>query len=563
MSKRQKNQPNTGSKAVDEQELSEGVVLKAIGELLSKKKSDAALAHYPTLRIQTNNIHSALTNAILSTDSIVDLWAAKLEKDIYVSEEFRRVDASISSYRIIAPALSKSMHQTASFLLDETKIIPAVQSKDILKTRPSFSDFVRLGAAARSFLDSLVQTSYQLATFDGKQLNYKFLQSLVSFVPVAPQSIKTNIGSPKLHKILNSYASLDTKKRKDSSYTKASHEQFPQRLEVACKKANYSNIGKRNIELLFNFCSDFVHSGYVSVLALGEPGTDFIMGSADDAFTPRAENFSELKQRILVECAKAYTGIFLPVLQLAIDRTLTQERQWADLINNSIDSVNQPLSITGRKLVEPIRSGIKSGALLRIDCMCGQSFNLSEVKHEWDHYCRFCGSRFQLFEVPEETDYVISSSGPGDVQGSDATKIKDLSPDLHSKLIRIFKKHSIALSKDPIEFKFIYDLLRCDESTLKTNTCVTHAPDELEKEKCDTLTFVAAKSLERCPIIYIECNCGSTCRYVTSSATNICYCSHCKQNIGILGVSGNIEKIETRNSDGSTGYIQVQAKKRS
>lgn len=563
MNKPRKTKPNTRKKPIDELELSEGEVLEAISELFGKKKSDAALAHYPTLRIQTNNLHAALQKSISSTNAIVDRWAIKLEEDSHTDEDFRTSDSPLSPYRIIAPALVRNMHHTANFLLDETRIIPAVQSKDISKTIPSFSDFVRLGAAVRAFLDSLVQTSYQLTTFDGKQLNYKFLQSLISFAPVAPQSLKTNIASPKLQKILNSYASLETKQRKDSSFTKASNEQFPQRLEAVCQKVNCESKRRRNIELLFNFCSDFVHSGYVSVLALGEPGAGFIMGGPDDSFTPRAENFSELKQRLLVECANAYAEIFLPVLRKAINRTLIQDDQWKDLLNNSISVINESLAIIGRKLIEPVRKGaLGSGEELSIDCMCGRSLNLSTIQHEWDHYCRFCGSRFKFCEVPEETDYIISSSGPGDVLGSDAKKIRHLDHSELSKLDRIFRKHSNKLSKEPVEFRLVDDLMRCNEDTLQTDSYVTHVPTDIEKETCDTFTWVATKSLERCAIIQITCICGKICNYQTSPKSSVCHCPRCNRNIGIFGISGNIEKLEIKNTDGSPGHIEVQARNR-
>lgn len=563
MTRNRKANSDPKKRPTAELKLSEGEVLNAISELFLKRKSDAALAHYPTLRIQTNNLHAALRESIFSISEIVELWAEKLGNDSRTDEKFRNPGSPLSSYRIIAPALVRNMHYTSDFLLEETQGIPAVQPKDISKTIPSFSDFIRLGAAVRAFLDSLVQTSYQLATFDGKQLNYKFLQSLISFAPVAPQSLQTNIASQKLQEILKNYASLENKKRKDSSFTKSSNEQFSQRLEVACQHAHCDNKRRRNIDLLFNFCSDFVHSGYVSVLALGEPGAGFIMGGPDDAFVPRAENFAELKQRLLTECANAYAEIFLPIFGSAINKTLTDEDQWSDLLKSSTSTIKKSLSIIGRVLIEPVRKGVLgTGESLSIDCMCGHSMSLSEIQHEWDRYCHSCGSRFKLHEVPEDTDYVISSSGIGNVLGSDAKKIKYLDHSERSKLDRIFRKHSYKLNKEPVEFQLINDLTRCNEDTLKTDSRVTHAPTEAEKKKCDLFTWVAAKSLERCATILITCNCGEVCNHQNSPNSSICQCPRCKRNIGIFGISGQIEHVEIMNPDGTIGEIEIQARNR-
>ena len=173
----------------------EASVLRAISGLLTAKKSAAALAHYPTLRIQTNNLHAALERAIQATDGIVGEWSAKLSDDTQVASEFQPQSMPLFAYRIIAPALVRNLHQTADFLLEEAEGTSPVDVDRVGETIPSFSDFVKLGAAVRGFLDALVQAAYQLATFDGRQLNYKFLQSLLSFATVAPPSLHANIVS--------------------------------------------------------------------------------------------------------------------------------------------------------------------------------------------------------------------------------------------------------------------------------------------------------------------------------------------------------------------------------
>ncbi|RYD17764.1 MAG: hypothetical protein EOP89_18380, partial [Lysobacteraceae bacterium] len=187
---------------------------------------------------------------------------------------------------------------------------------------PSFSDFVRLGAATRVFLDALVQTAFQLVAFDGPQLNYKFLHSLLGFAPVAPASLHKNIYSPEIQAALTKFASMSGTDIKNSQFVTRSNEQFGQRLKVAGEHVGLSEQRRRNLELAYSFCSDFVHSGYVSTLAVGEASPGFIMGGPGDAFTPDAENFAELKQRLLAECAGAYADLLIPALLSALGRTL-------------------------------------------------------------------------------------------------------------------------------------------------------------------------------------------------------------------------------------------------
>lgn len=543
----------------------EANVLRAISGLLTAKKSAAALAHYPTLRIQTNNLHAALEKAILTTDRIVGEWSAKLLDDTKVTSEFHLPAAPLFAYRTIAPALVRNVHQTADFLLDEAQGTPPVDVDRVGETVPSFSDFVKLGAAVRGFLDALVQTAYQLATFDGRQLNYKFLQSLLSFATVAPPSLHANIVSPDMQTVLDAYVALAGKDRKSSAFTKAAHDQFPQRLLVVCQLAALPDWRRRNIELLFSFCSDFVHSGYVSVLAIGEPGPGFILGGPGDAFTPRAENFAELKQRLLAECAGAYTDLLLPVLKQAIGRTLAEAMPtgWSNELDHSARDIGGVREILHRQLVEPVRQDlIGSKTVLRINCMCGAQVDVRPPHHDWDRFCPTCGSRFVFHEVSPEVDYVVSPAGVGDVLGGDATKIADLGDVATDKLKQIAAKHAPKDGEGEVRFLLITDLVGCDENTLAVPSRVTSAPGGHRKGQCTSFTFVASKSLERCAAVRIQCNCGAEVDYQTAARTNVCRCARCRTYIGLLGVAGDGLSVQILNPDGTPGMAPVQARDR-
>lgn len=123
---------------------SQADVLHAIAALFEARPSAAALGHYPTLRIQTDNLHDALSAAIGSVDMIVDEWAVELACDDRVAPEFRSAGSILSAYRTIAPALVHNVHRTADFLLEETRAMPAVDTDRAGETTPSFSDFAAL-----------------------------------------------------------------------------------------------------------------------------------------------------------------------------------------------------------------------------------------------------------------------------------------------------------------------------------------------------------------------------------------------------------------------------------
>jgi hypothetical protein len=97
---------------------SDATVLQAIADLLMVRRSSAGLAHYPTLRIQTNNLHAALDGAMKRAALVVDEWSAKLADNTQVTAEFRpKGTALLLPYRTIAPFLVRNLHQTADSLL--------------------------------------------------------------------------------------------------------------------------------------------------------------------------------------------------------------------------------------------------------------------------------------------------------------------------------------------------------------------------------------------------------------------------------------------------------------
>jgi len=308
-----------------------------------------------------------------------------------------------------------------------------------------------------------------------------------------------------------------------------------------------------------------VHSGYVSVLAIGGEVPGFILGGVGDAFTPRAENFAELKQRLLAECAGVYADLLVPLLRQAMDRMLLSGAPiaWVDRLNIVTARIDDVRAILHRRLVEPVRRGLLgSGEVLDIRCICGGQVQLEPPHHEWDRFCPDCGSRFSLYEVGDAVDYVVSAAGIGDVLGGDAPKIAELGQAARDKLSRIAATHAPVDEKDEVSFILITDLERCDEGSLQVPNQVTSGPSDADRTRCSLMAFVAAKSMERCPVVRITCNCGTVTDYQTVTGTNIVQCSRCKTNIGLLGISGDMEDVSTLKPDGSPASAPIQARNR-
>jgi hypothetical protein len=543
----------------------EGEVLRAIGDLLAQRRREAALAHYPTLRIQTGKLHAALRAAIEAVTQVASGWSQQLGRDQSVASEFRLATALLHPYRIIAPALVRNLNRSSEFLFDEARPAPAVDVDHVDDAIPSFSDFIRLGAAARVFLDAVVQTAFQLVAFDARQLNYKFLQSLQGFASVAPPSLHVNIYSPEIQTALTRFAAMSSTEIKSSLFVTRSNEQFGQRLEVSAERVGLPKQRRRNLELLYSFCSDFVHSGYVSTIATSEAGLGYITGSPSDAFTALAENFAEVKQRVLAECVGAYADLLIPALLSALNRMLLHgaKPDWVSALTAGAVGVETIRAVLNRELVKPIRKGlVGSDTTIRIDCICGGHLDWRPPHHEWDTFCSTCGSRLRPLLVDEDVDYVVSPSGPYDVIGGDAHRIAELEPGLREKLVRIVDRHRPVPEGKGIPFVLIHDLARCEEDTLKVPTMFVAIPVGDAREKCALGSFVAAKSLERCAVVRIVCDCGATVDYQTRDDTNVCRCDACGRSIGLFGVSGGGIDIAIRNPDGTERRAPIQARHR-
>jgi hypothetical protein len=164
-----------------------------------------------------------------------------------------------------------------------------------------------------------------------------------------------------------------------------------------------------------------------------------------------------------------------------------------------------------------------------------------------------------MHEVPADVEYVISNSGPGDVTGGKATKIRELPARLRQKLTRISEKHKPpAGDRNAISFLHITDLENTDADTLEVPVRVLGVPSAEVKQRCQLFTFVSGKALTRTTEFPIRCNCGATALYDVSSERYVVRCPQCSSLIGLIVVSGDSTHVSGQGSDGLPSEYPIQ-----
>lgn len=533
-----------------------GEVLGVIAANLTAVKSTAALSHYPSLRVQTRNLNDGMAKSIDAISSVLVALKTALNDDASVSDEFRDRDNPLYHYRQLAPRIIENLLLITRKLLKETPPEPSLEVHELEKLHDKFEDFCDLATAVRQFTDTAVETSYQLSALDPKYLNFKVLESLASFVMVAPPSLQVPIYSAELETIVQDFVGMSSRDRKNSDFTHASNEQFPQRTKYLCKtlKPSFHSNVEGNLNTVFKFCSDFAHIGYVSTLVIGSDKVgQYILGGPGDAFVARAENFAELKWQLLRESALFYADVFLRALLVFCCKSLTQTARAPveSSIQMAIDDMAKVYRLTHRTLVEPIVKGlIGSDTTIGIECNCGGRIDWAPPHHAWDNYCGTCGARFEMHEVPPEIGYVVSAQGPGDVTGSSATKIADLPDDVRAKLKRIWQIHKESLSaKKGVAFIHISDPENVNENTLEEQAQVLRMPTE--KDACDLYAVVANAAIRSRDEIDIHCNCGTRVPWKKPFQESTVLCGNCGSRIGLMVVSGDPGYLVGVNPDGT------------
>jgi hypothetical protein len=531
-----------------------GEVLSVIADALTRQPANHALEHLPSLRARTRRLHNDFVSVLDKADALVTDWGRALRDDEVVVDAFKRPGSSQEPFRRIAPIIVSNFQRVARALTKETTpSAPATTVDELSKVVARFEDFINLGSVVRQYTDSVVETSYQLGNLDAAKFNYKFLESLVSFAPVAPVSLHQTLYSDALQAAVSEFAAMTGGQRRDSAFSRDEHAQFGRRVAWLKERLGTTDRLEQSLNKIFKFCSDFVHLGYASSVALGPVSTPQIVMGAGDLFTAPTLNYAELRVRLLGECARYYAEIFAPTLVYAFEAMLVD----ADDFVVRARELTELLSVTrhyvaGVMAIEFIKDGlIESDQSIQIECgFCETTLKWQAPHHVWDCYCEGCGKQFQADVVPEAVDYIVSSEGFSKVNGSDAPEIDALSVPLREKLDAIRQRHVPAREGEPLPYVSVTDLERVEVETLNVPSICTSRPGPEYDGQYPVIAYAASKALARQIEVAIHCNCGAQVIYAPATGSNVCRCKACQTLIGIFGISGNATEMPVLDGPG-------------
>ena len=529
-----------------------GRVLAVVAETLTRQPHSDAREHFQSLRARTRRLQRDFVDAIETADALIAEWRQALQDDAAVSDAFKRRDSDQEPFRRIAPIVAANFQRVAQMLATATEPAPPATTLEVLNS-VEFEDFIDLGAAVRQYTDSLVETSYQLAALDAAKFNFKFLDSLYSFAPVAPESLRQTLYSGALQATLTEFAEMKGGQRNNSEFSRNEHAQFGQRVAWLLQQLGANDELEWSLTKIFKFSSDFVHLGYASGVALA-PSPQIVMGTGD-FYTPRTLNYAELRVRLLGECVRYYAEVFLPALAITFEAMLIDPANLTERardMGRRLQGVRQYLA--GHPVHEFIKDGlIGSDQTIHIECgLCGTNVDWQPPHSMWDCYCEGCGKRFVADVVAEAVDYIVSGEGVSKVNGSDAPEIADLSESLREKLQTIRLRH--LPEREGAEFRYlrITDLEHVDIETLEVPSIVTSRPGPQHDGQFQLVAYVASKALERQPQIEVHCNCRTIVTYQTATGTNVCRCLACNNSIGIFGLAGDASHLPVMDAPGGS-----------
>ena len=546
------NEPEVNTGRVDP--IRAGEVLRVIAEALVRQPVNYAVEHFPSLRARTRRLRMDFVSALDAADGLVSDWRRVLEDDAVVASAFKRSDSSQEPFRRIAPIVAANFQRIARELANSTEpALPAIVADKLDTVAVKFEDFINLGSIVRQYVDSLIESSYQLFTLDAAKFNYKFLESLASFAPVAPVSLHQTLYSDALQAIVAEFVTMSGRQRRDSAFSQVEHAKFGDRVAWLVKNLGASQQFESSLNGIFKFCSDFVHLGYASSVALGPTDSHQIVLGSHDYYTAPALNYAELRVRLLGECVLYYAEIFMPAMARAFEMMLVDGKPiatHAHEISRRLGTVRRYLSDSPS--IEFIKDGlIGSDQPIRIECgACGASFEWHAPHRARDCYCEGCGMQFRPEIVPEAVDYVVSSEGASRVNGSDAPEIADVAAPFRQKLDLIRQRHVPVRAGDALRYAQITDLERVNVETLDVPSMCTSRPAPEHDGQFRLIAYVASKALERLHQVTVRCNCGAKVVYEPAAGSNVCRCQTCGTFIGIFGVSGDATHILVADTPG-------------
>ena len=430
--------------------MNEKDVIKSIATNLSEKRSAAALNNYEVLYNNINYVNKLLDNFINNIIHLEKDIENKIKISDNVNDEFKTNASSKFYFRDIIPRiLLNDIEVLKKFsLISKGDDITGIDVKNVHFLKKEFIDYSEFVTITRQTLDSLVSDAYQMILLDEKEMNFHVLTSLKSFELYATKSIRQSLFNEEITHALDEFDNLNYNQRVrgvESNITKCSKKTFGEKLDFIFGEIGLISDTNFIDELknLFKFSSEFTHIGYISTFFSSAEQTDIVFGSNLGPYLLSTENFNELKYEIIETMIKFLVTVYMASISKTLERIFCTKysEKIIEEIEEYIKDLMGYVNTRNNEYYFFIREGlIQSDQTIELPCMCGRINNWKSPHDLSDVYCKSCGSKFNLIEVEGNPGYIMTSSGPAKVIGSDVPDLAEMSFEERKELFEEWEK---------------------------------------------------------------------------------------------------------------------------
>ena len=283
---------------------------------------------------------------------------------------------------------------------------------------------------------------------DEKEMNFHVLTSLKSFELYATKSIRQSLFNEEITHALDEFDNLNYNQRVrgvESNITKCSKKTFGEKLDFIFGEIGLISDTNFIDELknLFKFSSEFTHIGYISTFFSSAEQTDIVFGSNLGPYLLSTENFNELKYEIIETMIKFLVTVYMASISKTLETIFCTKysEKIIEEIEEYIKNLMGYVNTRNNEYYFFIREGlIQSDQTIELPCMCGRINNWKSPHDLSDIYCKSCGSKFNLIEVEGNPGYIMTSSGPAKVIGSDVPDLAEMSFEERKELFEEWEK---------------------------------------------------------------------------------------------------------------------------
>lgn len=417
-------------------------ILRHIASAFSERKSSAALNNYSVLSSNIQYVNNVLRFATHVFTGIESAASQQLATPTNCKDCYREPTPLAPFTRIIPRVIANGLAMLEKFVLvTEADDRRGITVDNVAKLHRGFMAYNGLVTTARQLVDSMISDSYQLWLLDPRALNYHVLVSLNSFDRYVTPSIRQALFTKETVDVLVEFRKLRFGDWANSPITCCAQPTFGRKVDFLFDKLGLTSEQAFSEELkdLFRFSSEFTHIGYVSTFFSSSAGAEVIFADDVGPYLPSTENFSELKYRILETATRLLACVYLPSIAQCWKEILEPDaaQPLSGSIDSLVDETQQRLKTRNAQYYFFVKSGLlKSDGVIALPCMCGVVRHWAPPHKAEDLYCKGCGSHFNLLEIEGDGGYVITSSGPVRVIGSDAPEFEDLPVEEQVKLMK-------------------------------------------------------------------------------------------------------------------------------